>query len=279
MKRILTIQDVSCVGQCSITVALPIISAFGIETCILPSAVLSTHTGGFTGFTYRDLSDDFPAIIDHWKKENINFDGFYTGYIADDRQIDYILRIFNELGKENAKIIVDPAMADFGKLYKGFDENFVEQMARLVARADYALPNLTEAALLTDSEYIEKNHSKEYIEKICIKLRDLGAKNVVLKGVSFNDGEIGVATFDGEEIKYYMHEKIDGNRHGTGDVYASCFTGALMRGCEADKAAATAAELTLSAIKKTVPDKNHLYGVKFEKIIPEITDFIAKIED
>lgn len=279
MKRILTIQDVSCVGQCSITVALPIISAFGIETCVLPSAVLSTHTGGFSGFTYHDLSEDFPSIIAHWKKEGITFDGFYTGYIADGKQMDYILRIFDELGTEYAKIIVDPAMADFGKLYKGFDGDFVGQMARLVAKADYALPNITEGALLTGSEYVEKNHTKEYIEKICRGIARIGAKNVVLKGVNFKNGEIGVATFDGDGINFHMHERVQRSLHGTGDVYASCFAGALFSGCGADEAASAAAEFTLSAIKKTVSDESHWYGVKFEKIIPEIVEFAVKINN
>lgn len=273
MEKILTIQDISCVGQCSLTVALPVISAFGIETCILPSAVLSTHTGGFKGYTFRDLTDDFPSVIGHWKKEGIRFDGFYTGYIGNPKQIDYILQIFDELSKDGAKTTVDPAMADYGKLYSGFDENFVEEMKRLIAKADYALPNITESAFLTGTEYRETHHTKEYIEKLCVGIKELGAKNVVLKGVNFKDGEIGVATYDGNELSFHTHERIDKNMHGTGDVYASCFVGATANGAELKEASAVAANLTLSAIRKTLPDKNHWYGVKFEKIIPEIVGF------
>ncbi|MGI6218122.1 MAG: bifunctional hydroxymethylpyrimidine kinase/phosphomethylpyrimidine kinase, partial [Coriobacteriales bacterium] len=152
-KRILTIQDISCVGQCSLTVALPIISACGIETCILPSAVLSTHTGGFTGFTVRDLSDDIPGIAAHWQKEGIKFDAIYTGYLGSEDQIDYVLDISEKLTNPGAVKIFDPAMADNGSLYPAFDDKYVVAMRRLCSHADFVLPNITEASLLTGMEY------------------------------------------------------------------------------------------------------------------------------
>ncbi|MBO5480049.1 MAG: phosphomethylpyrimidine kinase, partial [Clostridia bacterium] len=139
-KRILTIQDISCLGQCSLTVALPIISACGIETCVLPSAVLSTHTGGFSGYTFRDLTEDMPLIEKHWQKEKITFDAIYTGYLGSAKQIDYVKSIFKTCASETAKKIVDPAMADNGKLYIGFDAAFVEKMKELCAEADVLLP-------------------------------------------------------------------------------------------------------------------------------------------
>lgn len=269
MTKILTIQDISCVGQCSLTVALPIISAYGVETCILPSAVLSTHTGGFTDFTFRDLTEDFPRVIRHWEKENIRFDGLYTGYIGNPKQMEYILEIKEKLLRNDSPFIVDPAMADFGKLYKGFDLGFVEEMKRPVKEADYILPNITEAEFLIHGEYREEEHTEKYIEHTVKELKKLGAKNVVLKGVQ-RDGKIGVVTYDGKEIKYFLHEKIDRNLHGTGDVYASCFVGELMRGKRVEEAARNAAELTLAAIKATIDDQTHWYGVKFEQIIPMI---------
>lgn len=273
MKRILSIQDISCVGQCSLTVALPIISAFGVETCILPGAVLSTHTGGFKGFTFRDLTDDMPAIINHWSREKLTFDAVYTGYIGNPKQIDYIFEIKDKTANDGL-LIVDPAMADYGKLYCGFDKSFVEEMKKLASKADYLLPNLTEGAFLTDTDYIE-NHSYGYIESIIKKLYLLGAKNIVLKGINIDD-KIGIAIFDGKDIRYYMHEKIDKNSHGTGDVYASCFVGALMNGYTLSESATLAADLTLSAIKCTIDDADHWYGVKFEKIIPLITNLNIK---
>lgn len=271
MTKILTVQDISCVGQCSLTVALPIISAFGVETCILPSAVLSTHTGGFTGFTFRDLTEDIPNIFNHWIKENIKFDAVYTGYIGNPKQIDYILEIVKKL-TEKGLLIVDPAMADYGKLYSGFDMKFVAEMKRLVSKADYVLPNITESALLTGKEYKEE-HTYDYIVELLKAVYNIGSKNVIIKGVCFED-KIGIATYNGKEIHFYMHEKINKNSHGTGDVYASCFVGALMNGKTLNKAAEIAAELTVKAIKETITDSNHWYGVKFEKIIPEITNLI-----
>ena len=129
-KKLLTIQDISCVGQCSLTVALPVISAMGIETAILPSAILSTHTGGFTGYTFHDLTEDIPAIKEHWKKENIRFDAFYTGYVGSVKQLEYISDIMDELRKPDSIIIVDPVMGDKGKLYPGFEPSFAKEMAK-----------------------------------------------------------------------------------------------------------------------------------------------------
>ena len=177
--RLLTIQDISCVGQCSLTVALPIVSACGIETAILPSSVLSNHTGkGFGAWTFRDLTDEMPKILDQWLKEKIDFDAFYTGYVSK-AQIPHILDIFQKAARPGAVKIVDPAMADNGKLYAGFDADFPKEMARLVAVADYALPNLTEASFLLGQEYIESGYDKAYIEKTIAGLHKLGAKNVI----------------------------------------------------------------------------------------------------
>ena len=269
-KRILTIQDISCVGQCSLTVALPIISACGVEACILPSSVLSTHTGGFTGFTFHDLTDDMPAIKDHWVKENIRFDAFYTGYLGSAKQIEYVKNIFSATNKEGAVKIVDPAMADNGKLYTGFDMAFVEEMKKLCAEADYVIPNLTEACFLTGSEYKEQ-YDKEYIVDILRRLTALGCKNVVFTGVSYNEKTTGVVVYENGEYTYYEHEKLPRGWHGTGDVYASVFTGALMRGKTAAEAAAIAADFALECIKETAANEpDHWYGVAFEKVLGKL---------
>ena len=268
-KRILTIQDISCVGQCSLTVALPILSACGVETAVLPSAVLSTHTAGFKGFTFRDLTDDMPLILDHWVREGIRFDGFYTGYLGSGQQIDYCLRIAAETAAPGAVFIVDPAMADNGKLYTGFDMNFVDEMKRLVAKADIALPNLTEACLLTGVSYREQ-YNAQYIGEITERLLDLGTGKVVLTGVGFEEGFTGVWVTDGTNTDYYRHVRIEKGCHGTGDVYASAFAGALMRGRNAVEAARIAADYTVKCILGTRGDADHWYGVKFEPQLPEL---------
>ena len=274
--RLLTIQDVSCVGQCSLTVALPIVSACGIETAILPSSVLSNHTGkGFGAWTFRDLTDEMPKILDQWLKEKIDFDAFYTGYVSKP-QIPHILDIFQKAARPGAVKIVDPAMADNGKLYAGFDDDFPKEMARLVAVADYALPNLTEASFLLGQEYIESGYDKAYIEKTIAGLHKLGAKNVILTGVSFDPSKLGVAVSDGKKIDYYFNERLPAAMHGTGDVYASAFAGALMRGKPVLEAAAIAADFVVESMKKTLGDDSHFYGVKFEKAIPFLVNRLEK---
>lgn len=267
-KKILTVQDISCVGQCSLTVALPVISACGIETCILPSAVLSSHTA-FKGFTFRDLTDDIPGIVEHWRNEGIRFSAVYSGYLGSKKQIAYVKEIIETMGDEDMVSIVDPAMADNGKLYVLFDDEFVEAMKELVYAADYILPNITEACLLTGTEYREET-DRDYIEMLLKKLEDAGAKNIILTGVSYREGYTGVAVSTGGEHKYYEHKKLPKGSHGTGDVYASAFTGALLNDIDAFEAARIAADYTYKCIENTCDDPDHWYGVKFEPLLGEL---------
>lgn len=271
--KILTIQDISCVGQCSLTVALPIISACGVETCILPSAVLSTHTAGFSGFTFRDLTDDMPAISKHWQKENIKFDGIYTGYLGSTKQIGYVIDIIKNHNKDGAKAIIDPAMADGGKLYPLFNQEYVEAMKGLCACADYVVPNITEAAFLTDMEY-KTEYDRAYIDEMVEKLVALGAKNVILTGVSYRAGYTGIVVFENGEYNYYEHEFLPNSCHGTGDIYASAFTGALIKGKTAFEAAKIAADYTVECIKQTATEENHWYGAKFETALKTLIEML-----
>lgn len=267
-KRILTIQDISCVGQCSLTVALPILSAAGHETCILPSAILSTHTAGFSGYTVRDLSEDISAIAAHWQKEHICFSAIYTGYLGSAKQIQDVKEIFRTCAAEGGLTIVDPAMADNGKLYPAFDTAFVEQMKTLAFEAQIILPNITEACLLTGYPYRE-TYDEAYVSGLLDSLRAAGAKTVVLTGVSYNEQSTGVVVLEGDSHRYYAHKRYEKGCHGTGDVYASAFVGALLREKGAYEAARIAADYTLRCIEVTRPDPAHWYGVKFETILPE----------
>lgn len=266
-KRLLTIQDISCVGQCSLTVALPVISSCGIETAILPSSVLSNHTAGFSAWTFCDLTDQMPAILDRWKKENIDFDAFYTGYVSK-AQIPYILDIMNNAARPGALRIIDPVMADNGKMYPGFDDDFPMEMRKLVNGADVILPNMTEACFLLGYQYPGSDYDAQYVEKVLHGLYNLGAKNIVLTGVSFEKGKLGVACFDGTKIEYYFTERLNVSMHGTGDVYSSSFAGALLRGKSILEAASIAADFVVESIRQTIEDKDHWYGVKFEKALP-----------
>lgn len=272
--KILTIQDISCVGQCSLTVALPILSACGVETCALPSAVLSTHTCGFTGYTFRDLTEDMPQICKHWEKEGIAFDGVYTGYLGSAKQIEYVKEILRTVKSPGGRTVVDPAMADNGKLYVGFDEAFADAMRSLCAEADYILPNLTEAALLAGLPYRAKP-SREQVDALLQALCALGCKNVILTGVSYREGKTGVVVFENGEYSYYEHDLLSNSCHGTGDIYASAFVGALMRGKTAYAAAAVAADYVLDCIRATAKLENHWYGAAFEPVLGKL---IAALE-
>jgi pyridoxine kinase len=273
-KRILTVQDISCVGQCSLTVALPILSAAGHETCILPSAVLSTHTAGFKGYTFRDLTADLPGITAHWQKEGIRFAAIYTGYLGSAEQIEAVKELFRTCGTPDCVTIVDPAMADNGVLYPGFDQAFVEQMKTLAFEAQIILPNITEACMLTGWPYREE-YDEAYIRGLLDALRSAGAKTVILTGVSYSPETTGVVVLEGDSCRYYAHKRYAKGCHGTGDVYASAFVGAYLRGKSSYDAARIAADYTLRCIEVTKPDPDHWYGVKFEAVLPE---FIRMLE-
>ncbi len=274
-RRVLTVQDISCVGQCSLTVALPILSACGAETCVLPSAVLSTHTGGFSGFTFRDLTEDMPSILAHWQKEGITFDAIYTGYLGSTKQIEYVKAIFDGVAAEGCVRVVDPAMADHGKLYTGFDMAFVEAMKSLCNKADYLIPNLTEACFLTDTPYRE-TYDRAYIDEILHKLLALGCKNIIFTGVTYKQGTNGVVVMENGEYRYYEHEMLPNSCHGTGDIYASAFVGALMRGKSSYDAARIAADYAVACIRHTATLANHWYGAAFEPVLPQL---IALLEE
>lgn len=272
MKRVISIQDISCVGKCSLTVALPIISAMGIETSILPTAVLSTHTM-FSGFTFRDLTCDITPIVEHWKKEKFEFDAIYTGYLGSFEQLDLVDKFFTDFKRENNLIFVDPVMADNGKLYPGFTPEFARAMAKLCRQADVVVPNLTEAAFMLGEECCLQGYSEDYIKSMLKKLTALGAKCAVLTGVSFEKNKVGLMGYDSvkDEFFSYYHDRLDVSFHGTGDVFASTAVGALVRGKTLHEALKIAADNTVESIRLTIADPEHEnYGVRFERAIPKL---------
>lgn len=246
----------------------------GIETSIIPTAVLSAHTI-FEGHTFRDLTNDIPKIDEHWKKEGFTFDAIYTGYLGSQKQIEIMLDFFNDFKSENNFILVDPVMADGGVLYDNFNSEFPRKMRMLCEKADVITPNLTEACLLTESEY-KKKYDEKYIDDIIFKLSEIGAKNIVLKGVELN-GRYGIICQSKKERRYITHEKLQGTFYGTGDIFASVLTGAMTRGESVFEAANTAADFTLECIKLTVKDKDsRFYGVNFEEALPLLTNKYIK---
>lgn len=277
-ERILAIHDISCVGRCSLTVALPIISAAGIECSGLPTAVLSTHTGGFKGFTYRDLTEDMIPIDEHWKTLDIKFDAFYTGFLGSFEQIDIVSRLFDDLSDEDTTIYVDPVMADGGKLYAVFGPDFPAGMRRLCEKADVIMPNLTELCLMLGLEWKEGPYTREYIGSMLEKARAFGAKRIVLTGISYEKGRLGAVYMDYEtgETGEVMRDEIPGYYHGTGDVFSSALVGACENGLSLRDSVEAAVNLTVTSIVRTYNSGEDIrYGVNFEV---GLKDYIAEID-
>lgn len=271
MKRVLTIQDISCLGKCSLTIALPVISALGVETVILPTAVLSTHTM-FKNFTVKDLSDQLEPITAHWESEGVSFDAVYTGYLGTIEQIAQVRDIFRRFRGENTTVVVDPVMADNGKLYPAFNMDYVKENAKLCGDADIIVPNITEAAFMTGMEYREE-YDEGYIREMLSALNDLGAGISVLTGVSLQKGKTGVMGYDRKTGKYYVYQndRVDASYHGTGDLFSSTCVGEMMRGLSWKDAMRIAADYTAHTIRVTLDNpRKPWYGVDFETTIPDL---------
>ena len=272
MKRIISIQDISCLGKCSNTVALPIISACGVECTIIPTAILSTQSV-IEGFTFNDFTDSILPVFNHWKKNSYKFDAVCTGYLGSIRQIEIIEKIFEELGDNTLKF-VDPVMGDEGALYNGFSSDFAEEIKKLCSKADILTPNLTEAAALLGLEY-KTDYDRVYINSIISELLKAGAKSAIITGVSF-DNKIGIIGYDGikNESFEYFRDKINGKFHGTGDIFAACCLGKLMQGKSLKEAAAAAVDFTVHSIEETLADEERIkYGVNFENALPDLLQF------
>lgn len=269
--RILAINDLSCVGKCSLTVSHPIISACGIECNVLPTAILSTHTGGFTGYTFHDFTEEIPAILAHWKTLGLQFDCIYSGYLGSISQIQMVLDIKRDFLTENGLFIVDPVMGDNGKLYQGFTAPFVEKMRALCQEADYILPNMTEACYLADLPYPLTNTNAE---TAVARLKELCPRAIVT-GIPTQTGiSLWYANKQGE-ICTYEHENVEGFFHGAGDVFASAFVGCLMCGKSQEEALVLASEFTAASIRRSATEvEDKRYGLNFEA---EIFPFLQKL--
>ncbi len=278
-KRLITINDISGFGKCSLTVSLPIISAAGVETVCMPTAVLSTHTGGFEGYTYRDLTEDMLPMGKHWKTVDIKPDAIYSGFLGSFDQINIVKEIVDDFKREDNIFVADPCMADHGKMYVLFDDKFAKAMAGLCAKADIILPNITEACFMVGEKFIEGVQTKEYIENLLNKLLDIGPKNVILTGVSFETGKLGAACIGQDRLPhYYFENELEGAYHGTGDVFASAFCGAILNDFSLEDAMAIAVRYVCDCIKRTEKmDRPIRYGVDFERGIPFYLKELKKI--
>ena len=272
-KKVLAIHDISCLGRCSLTAVIPIISVAGAEVVPLPTAVLSTHTGGFTNFTFRDLTADMRPIAEHWKILGCKFDVIYTGYLGSPEQVDIVKDILRNFATPETLIVVDPVMADAGEYYSLITPDFLTGMRELCGMADIITPNLTEAAFLLGKEYKEA-YSEEETEALLRSLSaKLGPKKIVLSGVSSGENTIGAAAYDAsaDETSFALAEKIDGFYHGTGDTFASALIAALTRGFSVKDATRVAVEYTLACIRRTYAEGTDTrYGVDIENELPTL---------
>lgn len=266
--KVLTIQDASCYGQCSITVALPILSACGYETAILPTSILSTHTSGFKNFRFKDLDNEIIDFTNHWKEVGLKFDVVYTGYLGSESLIDLTISAIKNFRKDNGLTIIDPAMGDKGKLYPVFNNAYALKMRELIKDADIILPNITEAAFLTEKPYKE-DYDQNYIEDLLKELSKYTKAQIVLTDVGFKKDETGVYIYDQKSFKYYAHKKLGDGFHGTGDVFSSSFVGAYLKNKDVYESAKLSADYVYRCIENTIDDKDHWYGVKFEPLLSD----------
>lgn len=278
-KTVAAIHDISGMGKCSLTAAIPVLSAAGVSVSVLPTAVLSTQTGGLNEYTYRDLTDDMIPFMNHWKKLNVKFDAVYSGFLGSVRQVDIVKEFISSFSNENTLFLCDPAMADNGKLYDTFNTDFVCSMKELCACADIIVPNFTEAAMLLGMDYVEPPYTSEYVEKILIKLSEtFSAKYIVLTGVDFDGKSVGAGAYDTENktISYSLKPRIEGMFHSTGDLFASSLLGGILNGFSVNKACDLAIDFTVNAIEKTVEcGGDSRFGLCFEKCLP---DYMKNLE-
>lgn len=272
-KRILSVQDISCLGQCSNTVMLPILSAAGLETVVLPTALLSTHTGGFSGFTFLDMTEEMEKILAHWESLDTQFDLLCTGYFGSAAQIELLLQYAPRVCKPDALRIIDPVMGDNGKLYSIYDDKYVETMRKLCNGADVITPNLTEACLLAGVPYEDAPYSRERMEQLLGKLHALGAKRIVITGIMFDESTIGVVFENAAgEICTATGPYLNAHLHGTGDVYTAALIGYLSHGCKLEEAAPAALQFVDEAIEHTKGElEQHWYGLIFEPCLYRLT--------
>ncbi|MCC8110664.1 MAG: pyridoxamine kinase [Ruminococcus sp.] len=280
-KRIVTIQDISCFGKCSLTVALPLISAMGVETAVIPTAVLSTHTGGFTGYTFRDLTADIPQISAHWQNLKLHFDGIYTGYLGSRQQVQMVADFFDAFSDAKTQVIVDPVMGDRGRLYAGFTPDFAVEMRTLCQNADVIVPNMTEACLLLDMPYLS-TYTETDVKEILRRLTDIGCSTVILTGVQYGDGRHGAVAYHCESDQFCsaFRQHIPKQMHGTGDIFSSVLSGALVQSAPLEKAVEVAVNFTADSIEATIDDLYTLpkkqapwYGVAFESCIGNLVAY------
>jgi len=272
-KRAIAIHDISCVGRCSLTVALPILSAAGVNTSIVPTALLSTHTGEFTGYTHLDLSDQLLPIAKHIATLGLHFDALYSGYLASPAQVELVLQMIGLLCDSQTHVFVVPAFADHGKLYSLMDPTMPSRMRALCARAHTIVPNLTEAAFILGEPYLASGYQEAYVLDLARKLSQIGPESIVITDISLDPAQTGIAVYHrlSDDFRLLFRPKFEGVFHGTGDVFASFLLSLLLSGKPLMEAASLALDFIHASIGYTLEGGEPLrYGVQFEYVLPRL---------
>ena len=271
----LALHDLSCFGKCALTVIIPTLSAMGVQTVPIPTAFLSTHTGGFEGFYFEDLTDSMGKIADHLEEVGVKADAVYTGFLGSEKQISTVSAIIDRFGNDSL-VLVDPVMGDDGRLYSTYNEEMVKGIKELCKKADVITPNVTEACLLTDIEYrdtacLTEKETVEYAEKLCSELKNFGVKKIAITGLHYNQNMVG--TYGCDELGEFLYgrEYIKKSYPGTGDLFASVLLGELLRNKDFRTSVARASDFTKKVIEYSsqfdTPARN---GVAFEPFLCEL---------
>lgn len=276
VPRVAAVHDMCGYGNCSLTAAIPILSAGGCDVCPVPTALFSAHTR-YSVFTFHDTTEILDGYLDAWRKENVDLDGVYSGFLGSAEQVEIIKRLYSQY--PHALRLVDPVMGDGGEIYATYTPELCEAMGTLVDGADVLMPNLTEASILTKRAYPGRDLSDAEVNDMIDALLDLGAKNVVLKGIDHNDGMIRnyvASAASGASGKQELaHSKLPFMTHGTGDAFASALCGALMAGRPLAESAHIAGEFVRHAMENTQYQPHHdERGVSFELNLDELTQLV-----
>ena len=272
--RVAAIHDMSGFGRCSLTVAIPVLSAMGVQCCPLPTAFLSTHTGGFTGFTFLDMTEEMPKVAAHWQELDLRFHAIYSGFLASERQIGIVSDFIRTFRRSDTLVVIDPVMGDDGKAYQTYTSALCSGMTHLAELADVITPNLTEAAFLLGRPYDQLPQEEAGLQELVRELGLHGRRSVVLTGVSLSPGKTGAMCFDAKTSRTETVQ-VDMIAHpllGTGDIFASVLTGALVRGDTLFSAAAQAADFVRACVVHTAAQDLPLReGVDFEPMLGLLT--------
>lgn len=272
--RVAAIHDMSGFGRCSLTVAIPILSAMGLQCCPLPTAFLSTHTGGFEGFTFLDMTDEMPKVARHWKSLDLGFQAIYSGFLGSERQIGMVADFIRDFRSPETIVVIDPVMGDHGKVYQTYTPAMCAGTARLARQADVITPNLTEAALLLDMPYEALPSGEAGCREIVERLSLEGQRSVVLTGASCQPDLTGAMCFDAGtgRAEAVQTRRVPQEFHGTGDVFTSVLTGALVRGASLPEAARQAVDFVRACAERTALEALPMReGVDFEPLLGLLT--------